>query len=628
MIQINDISLAFGQQIIFDAISCNISPDQKIGLVGPNGAGKTTLLNAIAGKQHLDEGQIRMPKSFKCAFMPQDVVLVSQKTIINEVLNVYPDLAQFVDKLTAIDHLIAKKEATDKQLEEYAEINHHLYEMDYENKRAEAEKILMGLGFKQDQLQNSVETLSVGWKMRLVLASLLLQKADFYLFDEPTNHLDLFAKDWFVEFLKTAPFGFLLVSHDEYFLNEVCENIWAISLGKLKMYHGNYKSYLIKKEEDEALLEKKYEEQQKIIKKKQETIERFRYKASKAKMAQSMIKSLEKVEKIQLEHKQKNVCFRLPEVKQSGKVVIDVKNLGFSFGEKKIFDNATFQVLRGHKVAIVAPNGTGKSTLLNVITGKYRQKNGTFSFGHDVMPVFFQQDQNKSLNLNNRIIEEVESVCETSEERAHVRTLLGAFLFSGEDVNKKVAVLSGGEKNRVAMVKILLKKANLLILDEPTNHLDIASKNVLLDVLSKFKGTIVFVSHDRTFLNNLATDILDLTPQSTHSYVGNYDDYLYHKKHVDSFAAFDENEKIEKNRKAKKTLSNPHELHKQIKKIENLIKKLEKKIATLEEAFVDLLYGTPEYIKAINELQKNKKELENQYQAWALRQAQDERNRS
>jgi len=617
MIQIDKVSLAFGQQVIFDHISCNISPNQKLGLVGSNGSGKSTLLKVITGLQHMDSGQVSIPKDFRCAFMPQDVVLVSKKTIVNEALNAFPDIGHLLDQVVEIEKRISNGSASEQMLEQYAAINHQLYEMDYESKRAQAENILAGLGFSRADFKKNVSFLSVGWKMRLVLASLLLQNADFYLFDEPTNHLDLFAKDWFVEFLRNASFGFILVAHDEYVLNKVCNNIGEMYCGKLKMYKGGYQSYKVQKRAGETLLEKKYEDQQKLIKKKQATIDRFRAQASKAKMVKSMAKSLKKIEPIKLEQKQKSVSFRLGSVKQSGKVALEVKNLSFSFEEKSIFNNVTFQVLRGHKVAIVAPNGIGKTTLLNVIMQKYTPKKGTVSFGYNVEHAFFEQDQNQSLVKSNTIIQEVEQECKTSEERSGVRSLLGAFLFSGEDTKKKIEVLSGGEKNRVAMVKVLLKKANFLILDEPTNHLDITSKQILLNVLSTFKGTILFVSHDRTFLNSLATDIFELTPQGLFSYSGNYDDYLYQKQHALSNVCNNRDKDSKKVvKKTKKSFSEIHGLRKKIKKVENSIKRLEDKIAKLSEQFVKFSYGSVDYKRATTNLRDKKDELEKKNASW------------
>jgi len=620
MIKLENISLSFGQQVVFDDVSCNFAPHQKIGLVGRNGSGKSTLLKAIAGQQHIDSGKIYIPKSFNCAFMPQDVVLVSKKTILHEALGAFENLEQLLEQKEEIEKQLRINDKDHDALASYAHVHQELHDIAYESKIAEAKKMLMGLGFFEKQFGKPVSELSVGWKMRLVLAKLLLKKADFYFFDEPTNHLDLIAKDWFADFLRNASFGFILVAHDKYFLNTVCDYICDISLGKLTMYTGNYDKYLVQKEANTAMLEKKYEEQQKLIKKKMATIDRFRYKASKAKMAQSMMRSLEKMDKIELEHKQKDIRLNLPPTKPTGKIVLTAKNLGFSFDDSDIFQNASFQIKKKHKVAIIAPNGTGKTTLLNVVMGKYAPKNGEFSFGHNVKPVIFEQDQNKSLNHLNTIIEEVEEACKTQEARLRVRNLLGAFLFSGDDINKRISVLSGGEKNRVAMVKVLLQDANLLILDEPTNHLDIQSKNILLDVLSKYDGTILFVSHDRSFLNSLATDILDLTLDGTFSYEGNYDDYLYYKKQMEQEEGLSKKTKKKKPKsKDEKTSGKEgHLQRKQLKKVESSIGKLEKKIADLMKQFETIAYGTDEYSDASARLQKLQSDLAQKNQEWEM----------
>ena len=621
MIKLEDISLSFGQQVVFDHVSCNFSPYQKLGLVGRNGSGKSTLLKVIAGQQHLDSGKVHMPKTFRLAFMPQDVVLVSDKTILQEALSALEGLGILIQEHDELEKYIKENPKDLLALERYAHVHQDLHDVEYDAKCAKAKKLLTGLGFKPEQFGMPVAKLSVGWKMRLVLAKLLLQDADFYLFDEPTNHLDLVAKDWFADFLKTASFGFILVSHDKYFLDTVCEYVCDISRGKLHLYTGNYTAYLKQKAADTAILEKKYEEQQKMIKKKMATIEKFRYKASKAKMAQSMLKSLGKGEKIELERTQKSMRFSLPATKPSGKIVLTAKNLGFAFNAKDIFDHATFQVKRGHKVAIVAPNGTGKTTLLNVIMGNYKPKNGSFSFGHNVKAALFEQDQNISLNPLNTVIEEVELACKSEEARKRIRSLLGAFLFSGDDIYKKISVLSGGEKNRVAMVKVLLQDANLLILDEPTNHLDIPSKNVLLDVLSKFDGTIIFVSHDRSFLNDLATDILDLTPHGTVNYEGNYDDFLYYKKHISEKASKEKKRDVRKEEKGEKEGKKAKggamwEKRKQFKRVESAIDKIEKKIAILMKKFETLEYGTPVYDEAASKLKILQQNFKDKQAAW------------
>lgn len=619
MIQLDNISLAFEQQIIFDQISCTINANQKIGLIGRNGSGKTTLLNLIAGKQFPDNGQIKISKTFHCAFMPQNVVFTSERSILNETLNAVPQLNKLLNELKRTELLMSNKENSEEQ-ERYVTTYQQLYEKGYEHKKNQAKKILINLGFTQTQLDQPVTSLSSGWKMRLILASLLLQEADFYLFDEPTNHLDLPAKDWFVEFLRTSSFGFMLVSHDEYFLNTVCDYIYEISHGHLTEYQGNYCSYILQKESNENIRKKKYSAQQKFIKKQQATIERFRYKASKATMVQSMINALKKTKKVEIESEQKIVNVKLPVVQHSGKIVLDIKDLSFSFGTQKIFEHATFQIQRHQRVAIIAPNGTGKTTLLNLIINRYTPTSGTIAFGYNVKSAFFEQDQNQSLDPKNTILQEIELSCETSDARIQARNILGAFLFSGDDVYKKIEVLSGGEKNRIAMAKILLKNANLLILDEPTNHLDITSKNILRNALAAFKGTILFVSHDRMFLNRLATNIVELTSNAVFSYTGNYDSYLQHKKYL--ISVYHNNKSQSKdhtplqNTRTKKHSHEKHILNKQISKLEQSIKHLEEQSHKITKIFETSLYGSPEYDKALIALQKNQQEHKKQYELW------------
>lgn len=619
MIQFDKIFLSFGDQIVFDHISYSIDPHKKIGLVGRNGAGKTTLLNVIAGRQLLDDGDIRIPKDFRLAFMPQEVVLTSEKNLIDETISTNVELTPYLDDFIALEAKIQSGEPESKDWQAYAHLHHVLHELDFENKKAQAKQMLNNLGFKQEQLDKSVNELSVGWKMRVILAKLLLQKADFYLFDEPTNHLDLIAKDWFVEFLKSAPFGFMLVSHDKYFLNNVCQEICDLALGNLNCYQGNYDSYLVAKEQSTALREKKYAEQQKYIKKQTATIERFRAKATKASMAQSMIKALEKIELIELESEQKSVRVSLPKTQPTGKIVLDVNKISFAFGQNFIFQHATFQIPRGHKVALVAANGMGKSTLLNVIMGNYKPTTGSITFGYHVTPAFFEQDQNKSLNAENTIFDEIEAICESADDRARVRGLLGSFLFSGDDVYKKIKVLSGGEKNRVAMVKILLAHANFLILDEPTNHLDIVSKDILLDALTQFDGTILFVSHDRSFLNSLATDILELTPTRVYHYSGNYDEYLYHKQQLslaeseDKKIASKANTQIESTKKSSKEL-NAH--RRQLQQLEGVITKLEHQITNVTDQFGHLTYGSLEWQDAQKKLATLQQTLKDRSHDW------------
>lgn len=618
MIQLNDLTLFFGPQAVFNHISYNIDTEHKIGLVGRNGAGKSTLLNAIAGFQKMDDGTISIASSTTLAYMKQDVVLTSSRTILMEVLSARPVLATLLDELAVLEPKVEKNSATEKEFVHYAQLHHDLHEYQFESLKAKAQQMLIGLGFSQEQMSAPVTALSVGWKMRLVLAKLLLQEADFYLFDEPTNHLDLSAKDWFVDFLRNAHFGFMLVSHDKYFLDTVCDHICEISRGKLTCYTGNFDTYIVQKEAASEQLEKKFEQQQKMIQEKTDWVKRNKAQASKARMAQSILKSLAKIDLIEPESEERAVAIHLPKTTQPGKVVLTIDNLSFGFSDKPIFEHASCEILRGHKVALVAPNGTGKSTLLNVVMGKYKATAGTMTFGYNVVAAFFEQDQNKSLNHKHTIVQEIESVCRTSEDRARVRGLLGSFLFSGSDVDKPISVLSGGEKNRVAMVKILLAHANFLILDEPTNHLDLISKEILLNALSQFDGTLLFVSHDRDFLNNLATDIIELTPSGLYHYSGNYDEYLYHKQQIAATATAKVEGPAHKKQQACPESSTQKERRKQVQHLESLINKLEKQHATAVNEFATLVYGDPLYTQKLEELKKLERKIQEQYAAWEL----------
>ena len=647
MLIVKKLSLNFGQQVIFEDISFTVNSNERIGLVGRNGSGKTTLLKIISdfnqsGTKDFDSGQIEIYKNKKIAYLPQQVILESKKDILHEALNSFiTDLGYLGDLIHEYNDLENKINSLHNHevnnLERYSNLQILLNELNFEKKVLETKKILLGLGFSESILKDSVQTLSVGWKMRLVLAKLLLQKADFYLFDEATNHLDLVAKDWFLAFLQNANFGFMLVCHDRYFLDKLCSQIYELSLGQLNIYTGNYSKYLEQKEHDKQLLEQKYIEQQKYIKKEMAVIDRFRASASRSNMAQSKLKALEKLELVKIEPMQKIVKIKFNNVKQAGKIVLTVKNLAKSFGDKLIFKNVNFEIDRGEKVAIVAPNGQGKSTLLNMIMENIlcEDPGSKIIFGHNVFPAFFEQDQNKTLNPKKTIYQEVEDSCKTTEQRQKIRTILGSFLFSGDDIEKTISVLSGGEKNRVAMVKVLLQDANFLILDEPTNHLDIESKEVLLSVLKDYPGTILFVSHDRDFLNNLSTAIIELKQDSSYKYKGNYDAFLEQKdaqqnvienvknielranhiEHALSSRARTRDPEIKHSNNFSK---NDYETRKQIRALESKIEKQEKELELLTKKFENLEYGSKDYNKVLNEINKIEKELNENLALWEI----------
>lgn len=617
MIHVKDLELLFGKQVIFNHISFNLDASARVGLVGRNGSGKSTLLKVLAKQEHYDSGTVTTLTGKRIAYMPQDVVLLSQKSIVEETMQAFGDITELVKERDQLEESLANGDTDEPIVSRYIELQDQLALVDPTQMAIEAERILLGLGFKREQLQQPVNTLSVGWKMRIVLAQLLLQKADFYLFDEPTNHLDIVAKDWFLNFLKHAPFGFLLVCHERYFLDQLCTTILALEMGNAKMYKGNYSAYVEQYERDKAHLEAAYALQQKDIQRREETIARFKAKASKAKMAQSMQKQLEHMERIELPPAPKDIRFNFPEPTRSGRIVLEVKGVAHRFDTKELFNNVNLQIERGERIALVAANGVGKTTLFNLIVGNIPLQKGTIDFGANVEHAIFAQDQHEALDLDNTIIENAFERCSKRTEQ-EVRALLGAFLFNAESIKKKIRVLSGGEKNRVAMAIVLMQRANFLLLDEPTNHLDMQAKDVLIKALQSYTGTILFVSHDHHFINELATRVIELTPQGAHAYSGNYDAYLHQKEEVarmqhkpatQNATSHQEKTSVPKAKESKQPTA-------QTQRLEQDILKLERELARIEASFADLTYGTPEFNKATEKLTHAKARHEELLQTW------------
>ena len=619
MINGYNVCLEMIEQVIFDDISFVFDQNQRIGLVGRNGSGKSTLLKVIGGQQQLDKGAVSIQKGKTIAYLSQDVVLTSDKSIVEETYTSFAHIAKLLEEQKAIEAQLDNADDLDELLERYAIVCEKLLDIDQEGMRAEAKKVLMGLGFKPEQFDDPVATLSVGWKMRIVLAKLLLQKADFYLFDEPTNHLDIVAKDWFLQFLKRAPFGFVLVCHDRYFLNQLCTEIFEIERGKGKLYVGDYNNYEKQKAHDEALLEMQYKNQQRDIKQKTETIERFKAKASKASMAQSMMKALDKVERIELPPKAPDINFNFPPIQQSGSVVLTIEGVGHAFGPKQIFKDVSFEVQKGQKIALVASNGVGKTTLFNLIAQKLPLGAGKVIVGYNVHSTVFDQDQTASLAMDKTILENITESCPKVIEQK-IRAFSGSFLFTKDSINKKVGVLSGGEKNRVGMIKVLLQNANLLLLDEPTNHLDIQSKDILLTALQSYQGTILFVSHDQDFVNKLATDIVELSVDGAKEYQGNYELYLYQKQQESQKNQQSDTSAPKKmNNKRDQEVAAPKKVilsSSEVKALERNVQKLEHEVSRTENSFAELTFGSPKFNDAQKKLIDLKKELEVALAAW------------
>lgn len=585
MIKLHDVSLAFGAQKIFNNLSCMFGGYEKAGLVGLNGSGKSTLLKVIGMQQKIDSGVVQITASKRVGYMPQDVVLVSTKPVVEEV----------VSSVTIVD------------------------ELEIGSIRAEAKKILMGLGFSLFQMDQQVCDLSVGWRMRVVLAQLLLQKADFYLFDEPTNHLDIVTKEWFLTFLKKANFGFLLVCHERYFLDELCTSIFELEHSVGTLYQGNYTSYKDQKAHRLVALQSAYAQQQKEITRKQAVVDRFRASATKASFAKSLQKNLARIERIELPPEPKKVSIKLPTVTPSGRIVISVNNVGHSFHPKKIFSDISFTIERQEKVALVAANGVGKTTLLNIIMGKYAVQHGNIVFGHNVASAFFEQDQVSTLDPEKTLFDTMMDGVPHAND-VIIRNMLGCFLFSKDLIYKKTKVLSGGERNRLSMACVLLQQANVLLLDEPTNHLDIPSKEILLDALKQYQGTVLFVSHDQDFINKLATHIIELTPTNAYKYMGNYEQYLDQRAYAEPRAEVINSANADQANKQE--VSKPSgDQYKETRRLENQIEKIEKEINQLSLELADYDYDSPEFsqrYERIEELQKKHKTVFTAWQQSAL----------
>lgn len=621
MLILNDILLTFKDRTLFNKLSLSIDYHEKAGLIGRNGSGKSTLLNVIAGQQNLDSGLITYDKKKKIGYLPQELILSSYKSVFDETMMVFADYVQMQKEAHLIEQKLADgmdDVSAHQAMERYTSIQEQLVHFDFPVALTKAEAILRGLGFSEKQRTQSVDSLSVGWRMRVVLAKLLLQEADFYLFDEPTNHLDLPAKEWFLSLLNSASFGYLLVSHDRYFLEKACEKIIEIERGVATTYKGNFGAYLTQKEQQRERTLAAHAQQQKEIARKQQTIDRFRFKASKAAMVRSMIKELDAMERVEIERTLPQVSFSFAPAVRSGTVVLTLDKVSHTFDGNELFKNLSCTITRGKKVAIIAANGKGKTTLFNLITGKLPLQKGSITFGHKVTTAYFEQDQARVMNKDNSVLKEVLDACSSVPEQ-RARSFLGAFLFSGDETKKKISQLSGGEKNRVAMVKVLLQNANMLLLDEPTNHLDLYAKDVLKQALQQYDGTMLFVSHDHDFVQQVADTILELTPNGLYHYDGDYESYLYHKRMTESHQQQNEAQEhaVERPQKEfQKDGARHQKIQKQLGLLEHEIKKLEEKRDALGERLASLEYGTKAYDDLLAQFSSLDKELREKNHAW------------
>ncbi|HEY1647948.1 MAG TPA: ABC-F family ATP-binding cassette domain-containing protein [Terracidiphilus sp.] len=532
MLSLKNAGKRFGPRILFLEANWLIRAKEKTALVGANGTGKSTLMKVLAGLETLDYGMLQQTRGMSIGYLPQEGLRLTGRTVFEECLTVFDEIREMegeIERLAAqmaeLDHASSEYESI---AERYSTLQERFHTLDGYALDAQVGAVLTGLGFSKEDWPRLTDEFSGGWQMRIALAKLLLAKPNLLLLDEPTNHLDLETRNWLEDYLRNYPFGYILISHDRYFLDVTIDRTVEIWNKRLSIYQGNFTKYLSQKDERRAQLEAAYRNQRGQIEHLEAFINRFRAQATKAKQVQSRIKELEKIERIEIPEEEPVIHFKFPQPPPSGRIVVEAEGLSKSYGPKHVLDNVRFSIERGDRVALVGVNGAGKSTLIKLLTGAEAPTAGTARLGHNVVSEYFAQDQYKVLDGEARMLADISRAALKVPE-VELRSLLGCFLFRGDDVFKPLGVLSGGERNRYALARILVSPSNFLLLDEPTNHLDMRAKDVLLEALAAFSGTVVFVSHDRYFIDRLATRVLEVGNGSVISYEGNYEDYLRRK---------------------------------------------------------------------------------------------------
>ncbi|MDX5584344.1 MAG: ABC-F family ATP-binding cassette domain-containing protein [Aureibaculum sp.] len=587
MLNAHNITVSFAGEDLFSGITFKLDAGNRVGLVGKNGAGKSTLLKIIAGEQEYDKGTLALEKNIKIGFLKQDIDFVMGRTVLEEAYEAFSEIKEVERKLDKVN--IALAERTDYESDTYHQLmvdlndlTHHFEVIGGYNYKGNTEKILQGLGFKREDFEMLTDTFSGGWRMRIELAKLLLQNNDILLLDEPTNHLDIESIIWLEDFLKNYTGAIMLVSHDKMFLDNVTNRTIEISMGKIYDYKYPYSIYLIQRKELKEKQLQARKNQEKEIKHTEQLIEKFRAKANKASMAQSLIKKLNKVKRIEVDMDDNSVMkVRFPMSVQPGKVVVEAENVAKNYGDNLVLSNVNLLIERSSKIAFVGQNGQGKTTLAKMIVNEI-PFDGKLKLGHNVQIGYFAQNQAEYLDGNKTVLQTMEDAS-TDGNRVKVRDMLGAFLFSGDDVDKKVKVLSGGERNRLALCKMLLSPLNMLVMDEPTNHLDIASKNVLKRALQNFDGTLILVSHDRDFLQGLIKTVYEFKDGHIKEYLGDIDYYLS-AHDIDNLREVEKRTKVNKikDTSAKQSYHSIKQSQKEFKRLQNKLSKIEGDIAILE----------------------------------------------
>lgn len=633
MISINDLVVSFGGYDLFSEVNFHIGDKDKVGLVGKNGSGKSTILKILAGINKPSSGKVMVPASEKIGYLPQEMEHNKDKSVIDEAMMAF----SFIDDIKTNIEDVSKQLLIRKDFESEAyhnliiklnELHDKLTISESGNPKGEAEKTLFGLGFKSEELGKPTSSFSQGWNMRIELAKILLSSPSTLLLDEPTNHLDIESIQWLEEYLSSYQGALVLVSHDRRFLDKVTNRTVELMLGKIHDYKVPYSKYLELRKERMEQQWAAYENQQRMIEKSEEFIERFRYKATKSNQVQSRIKQLDKIDRIEIEEEDKSaISVKFPSAPRSGNVVVKAKGLSKSYDKKLVFSGADITIERGEKIALVGRNGEGKTTFMKLLTSEISPTEGTIELGHNVSLGYYAQNQDELLDGNDTVYETLDKIA-TGDIRTRLRDILGAFLFRGEDVDKRVSVLSGGEKSRLAMAKLILKPYNLLALDEPTNHMDIRSKDILKQSLSKYNGTLIIVSHDRDFLDGLVNKVLEFREGRIREHIGSVSDYLErHKREAEDSAIINNitssKKTIESNSKnlsyhnkdSREEGKEERRRRQNIEKCEVLIEQTEGELASIENELADL-HDRTKLSELINKYDVLKEKLSKLMDQW------------
>ena len=588
MISLDNLTISYGGWTLFDGISFMINPKDRIGLVGKNGAGKTTLLRVITGEQQPTEGVVTISSECTIGYLPQQMRVADTTSLVAETAKAFEEVLRIEANIERLTAEIASR--TDYESEEYADLLHRLNDandryhiLGGDTRDADIERTLLGLGFKRTDFERPTREFSGGWRMRIELAKLLLRRPSIFLLDEPTNHLDIESIQWLEEYLKNYNGAVLLISHDRAFLDNVTTRTVEISLGKAYDYKVPYSKYVVLRQERRAQQMAAYENQQRLIEKTEEFIEKFRYKPTKSNQVQSRIKQLEKLDRIEVDEEDlSRLNIKFPPAPRTGQIVAEVKEVGKAFGKKRIFAGAEFTIERGQKIALVGRNGEGKTTFARMLIGELEATEGSIKLGANVNIGYYAQNQDDLMDGEFTVFDTLDRVA-VGDVRTRLRDILGAFLFRGEDIEKKVKVLSGGERSRLAMARLMLEPYNLLILDEPTNHMDMRSKDILKDALQKYDGTVVVVSHDREFLDGLVDRIYEFRDGGVREYLGDIW-YFLEKRKVESLQEIERKDKPVVAVKAAAEASSAGKLsYEQKKEQEKLLRKLRKAVESVEE---------------------------------------------